>query len=105
MKRVVSLIVMVLVLLTGTGCQQRGPELEATTYQPNKDMYIVFHGLLIKRVTSLLPVSLLGEIAFKLQEGTHSSVRDVSQAEIDHYYIWVCLADDCIPIDPFSYSY
>lgn len=105
MKKVVSLVVVFIVLLAGVGCQQSSPELQATAYQADKDMYIVFHGFVFKKLTSWLPVDVLGDVAFRLQEGTHDSIKDVSQAEIDHYYIWVCLADDCIPVDPFRYSY
>jgi hypothetical protein len=105
MKKVVSLVIVFIVLLASISCQQQpSPELQPTDYQSNKDVYLVFHGKVIKGVTSLLPLSVVSGVTFKLQEGTHSSVRDVSQAEIDHYYIWVCLEEACIPVDPFSYS-
>jgi hypothetical protein len=105
MKRVSSLILVLLVLLAGVGCQQQPrPELQPTGYHANKDVYLVFRGKVFRQVTLLLPLRVVGEAAFKLQEGTHESIRDVSQAEIDHYYIWVCLEDACIPVDPFSYS-
>jgi hypothetical protein len=104
MKGFISLVMVFVLLLGITGCQQSSADLGPTAYQPNKDIYIVFKGAVFKRVTALLPVRVLGEVAFKLQEGTHTSIKDVSQAEIDHYYIWVCLADDCIPVDPFTYS-
>jgi hypothetical protein len=104
MKKGVSLILVFIVLMTGVGCQQSRPELQATAYHPNKDIYIMFNGFIFRKVTSFLPLDVLGEIAFRLQEGTHESIKDVSQAEIDRYYIWVCLADECIPVDPFTYS-
>jgi hypothetical protein len=104
MKRLAILFVVFVLLLGATGCQQSVVELQTAAYQPNKDIYIVFKGFIFKKATALLPVSVLGEVAFDLQEGTHSSIKDVSQAEIDHYYIWVCLADECIPVDPFTYS-
>lgn len=104
MKRLAILFVMFVLLLGVTGCQQSRAELQPTAYHPDKDIYIVFKGVVFKKVTTLLPVRVLGEVAFKLQEGTHSSIKDVSEAEVDHYYIWVCLADDCIPVDPFTYS-
>jgi hypothetical protein len=111
MKKIVSLVTVAFILLAGTACQQQSspelpaPELETTAYQPNKDVYLVFRGFIFKRVTSLLPLDVIGEVAFELQKGTHEAIRDVSQVEIDHYYIWVCLEDECIPVDPFSYSY
>jgi hypothetical protein len=104
MKRLAILFVVAVLLLGSTGCQQSRAELQPTAYHSDKDIYIVFKGAVFTKVTALLPVRVLGEVAFKLQEGTHSSITDVSQAEIDHYYIWVCLAEDCIPVDPFTYS-
>jgi hypothetical protein len=104
MKRLAILFVVFVVLVGATGCQQSSPELQSTAYHSDKDIYIVFRGAIFKKASAWLPAEVLGEIAFKLQEGTHQSIKDVSQAEIDHYYIWVCLADDCIPVDPFRYS-
>jgi hypothetical protein len=104
MKRLAILFVVFVLLLGMTSCQQSRAELQPTAYHSDKDIYIVFKGSVFKKVSALLPAEVLGEVAFNLQEGTHSSIKDVSQAEIDHYYIWVCLEDDCIPVDPFTYS-
>ena len=93
-----------LVLLFLGGCSQTAAPLEPTGYQANNDLYIVFHGRHFANATWFLPIRLLGDLAFDLQEGTHGSITDLSGAEIDHYYIWVCLADQCIPVDPFTFS-
>lgn len=80
------------------------PPLELTGYDEEKDVYVVFHGERFEDASSFLPIGVLGELAFDLQEGTHSSITHASGAEVDHYYIWVCLGEQCIPVDPFTFS-
>ena len=94
----------VLVLLFAlVGCQEE-VTLSTTDYNSEDDVYLIVGGQVIEDATSVLPIDLIGELAFELQEGTHENITDVSGAEIDHYYIWVCLADACIPVDPFRFS-
>lgn len=94
--------VLVLVLAL-VGCQEDAT-LGAVDYDPENDIYLIVGGQIIEDATSILPVDLIGELAFDLQEGTHESITDVSGAELDYYYIWVCLADACIPVDPFRFD-
>lgn len=91
-----------LVLLLLSGCQQTA--LEPVEYEPSQDVYVVFHGEHFDDATQFLPVGLIGELAFDLQEGTHDKITNVTGAEVDHYYIWLCLAESCIPVDPFTFS-
>lgn len=92
-------------LLLLSGCQKvafEGPTpLAPTGYEEEHDVYIVFKGQHFSDVASFLPLELVGQLAFELQEGTHASVRHVGVAEVDYYYIWLCLEDACIPVDPF----
>lgn len=92
-----------LVLLFLGGCQQTA-SLEPIEYNPSDDVYVVFQGRHFADATKFLPVNLIGKLAFDLQEGTHDNITNVSGAEVDHYYIWLCLADQCIPVDPFTFS-
>ena len=92
------------VLLFLGGCSQMSSPLKLTGYNETSDLYVVFHGRHFANAGRFLPVGLLGELLFDLQEGTHNSITNVSGAEVDHYYIWVCLADQCIPVDPFTFS-
>ena len=87
-------------LLSGCGMQ---PEvgLEPTGYDPENDVYIVFKGQHFQNASDFLPLELVGELAFELQEGTHASIRSLDVAEVDYYYIWACVGEDCIPVDPF----
>ena len=87
------------------GCGTLEQPLESSGYNQDQDVYIVFHGSHIRNVTALLPGDVVSDVLFELQEGTHETITDVSGAEIDHYYIWLCLEDLCIPVDPFSYNY
>ena len=94
-------------LLLVTGCQtSAGPkaELSPTSYESDQDVYVVFRGQVFENAATLLPAALIGELAFELQEGAHENITHVSGAEVDHYYIWLCLEDACIPVDPFTYS-
>ena len=93
-----------LIILFLGGCQQTASPLAPSSYQASSDLYIVFHGRHFANATQFLPVGLLGDLAFDLQEGTHHAITNVSGAEVDHYYIWVCLAEQCIPVDPFTFS-
>ena len=94
----------VLVLLFALVACQENATLQTTDYNPENDVYLIVGGQVIEDATSILPVDRIGELAFELQEGTHEGITDVSGAEVDHYYIWVCLADACIPVDPFHFG-
>ena len=98
-----GLAFVLVLMLTLIGCQE-SDVLETAGYDSEDDVYIVMKGWVFEDATSILPVELIGELAFDLQEGTHESITDVSGAELDYYYIWVCLADACIPVDPFRFS-
>lgn len=98
-KRLV--ITVCLMFLALSGCQtQLSTPLEPARYDEDSDVYIVFQGEHFEDETAFVPIDMLGELAFELQEGTHSSLTDVSGAEVDHYYIWVCSGEQCIPVDP-----
>ena len=99
-----SLAFVLVLLLALVGCQEEVTTFDTAGYNPEDDVYIMIGGQVIEDATSILPIDLIGELAFELQEGTHESITDVSGAEIDHFYIWVCLGDACIPVDPFRVS-
>lgn len=86
--------------LSGCG-MQADVALAPTDYDPEHDVYIVFAGQHFQDASEFLPLELVGEIAFKLQEGTHASIRSLNVAEVNYYYIWVCMGEDCIPVDPY----
>lgn len=86
--------------LSGCGIQS-DIGLEPTDYDPEYDVYVVFGGQHFQDASEFLPAELVGELAFELQEGTHASIRSLNVAEVDYYYIWLCLGEDCIPVDPF----
>ena len=98
-----SLALIAVLMLALAGCQQDAT-LEAMDYNPEDDVYLMIGGQVVEDATSILPIGLVGEIAFDLQEGTHERIRDVSGARVNYYYIWVCLADACIPVDPVRFS-
>ncbi len=98
-----SLAFILVLLFALLGCEE-DITMETTEYHPEDDVYIMIRGEVIEDATSILPADLIGELAFNLQEGTHESITDVSGAEVDHYYIWVCLEDACIPVDPFRFN-
>ena len=99
-----SVLALSFVLLILAGCQVQPSPLEPVEYDASQDVYVVFQGKHFDDATKFLPAKLIGELAFDLQEGTHDNITDVSGAEVDHYYIWLCLADACIPVDPFTFS-
>lgn len=100
MLRSWSIAVSLAVFLSGCGMQS-DIGLRTTDYDPEHDVYIVFGGQYFQDASEFLPLELVGELAFKLQEGTHASIRSLNVAEVDYYYIWACIGEDCIPVDPF----
>lgn len=98
-------LAVLLALLAVAGCSATNNDLVPASYNADEDVYIVFQGQHFDDATALLPNALVTEVVFELQEGTHETITNVSGAEVDHYYIWVCLGRACIPVDPFSYNY
>ena len=88
------------VFLSGCGMQSNSG-LKTTGYESEHDVYIVFGGQHFQDASEFLPLELVGKLAFELQEGTHASIRSLDVAEVNYYYIWLCLGEDCIPVDPF----
>lgn len=89
-------------LLGGCGLQSN-IGLETTGYDPEDDVYIVFGGQHFQNASEFLPLEVVGDLAFKLQQGTHASIRSLDVAEVDYYYIWACIGEDCIPVDPYRF--
>ena len=87
------------VFLGGCGVQS-DIRLETADYDPEHDVYVVFQGQHFEDAGGFVPVALIGDAAFELQEGTHASIRSLGIAELDYYYIWLCLGRACIPVDP-----
>ena len=99
-------VVIVALVFALAGCETgASPTIKSNAYDENQDVYIVFRGQHIANVTSLLPGDLVSDLLLELQEGAHETITDVSGAELDHYYIWLCLEELCIPVDPFSFNY
>jgi hypothetical protein len=73
-------------------------------YNSEYDVYLQVENKLAEKVAKLLGVGSLGSQAFDTQEGAHATVTDTSGEEIEHYYIWICIGDQCVPVDPFRAS-
>lgn len=105
--RTVTIATAAIVLLSIAGCSRPQTTLVAPfpdAYHPEDDVYVMFQGEIFEDASDLLPAEVIGQKAFELQEGVHADITDVSGAEVDHYYIWVCLGNDCLPVDPFRFS-
>ena len=76
--------------------------LVSAEYDPSQDVYLTADAPLTNRLASKLGVGRLGTKAFNLQEGAHGTVTDSTGVSVDHYYVWVCLGSECVPIDPFT---
>lgn len=100
MSRVWLITVGLVLFLSGCG-MQADVGLAPTDYDPEDDVYIVFGGQYFQDASEFLPLELVGDLAFKLQEGTHASIKSLDIAEVNYYYIWACIGEDCIPVDPF----
>lgn len=78
--------------------------LASAKYKPEHDIYINVDAEVLERIAAALALSELGDELFDAQEGAHATTTDTTGQEVDHYYIWFCAGDQCIPVDPFTVS-
>ena len=74
----------------------------AAQYDPSQDVYVKVDAPLTNRLASKLGVGRLGARAFNLQEGAHRTLTQATGVSVDHFYVWVCLGSECVPVDPFT---
>lgn len=71
-------------------------------YRPEYDVYITVDDELLQAAAETYGIGAVGWELFGLQEGAHEAVTDTTGQGVDHYYIWVCVGGECVPIDPFT---
>jgi len=74
----------------------------AADYHEDQDVYINVKHPALGGAAKALPIQALGNVAFVAQEGAHQFVRATSGVGIDHYYIWLCIDGQCVPVDPYT---
>lgn len=97
MAQIVRIALILLVALAASS-------LALAKYRPDQDIYITVDIEVLEQIAEKMGVSEIGAKAFDEQEGAHATVTDTSGQEVDHYYIWFCAGDQCIPVDPFTAS-
>jgi hypothetical protein len=76
----------------------------AAQYNSEYDVYVRVENKLAEKVAKRAGIGQLGAQLFDVQEDTHAAVTDTSGEEVEHYYIWICIGDHCLPVDPFRPS-
>lgn len=71
-------------------------------YDPSNDIWIEVDTAPTTYLAQTLGVGTLGSQAFDLQEGAHGTFTSTTGVSVDHYYVWVCLGSECVPVDPFT---
>lgn len=70
-----------------------------------EDKYVRVDNALLEYFARNVGLGQVGYMAYWLQEDVaHGSITKLSGQEIDHYYAWVCVGSECIPVDPFRVS-
>lgn len=69
-----------------------------------QDVYIYVDVPVTNEVAKEMALGALGADMYDLQEGAHGAFTNASGETIDHYYIWVCFGDECLPFDPIRYN-
>lgn len=73
-------------------------------YNSENDIYIEIENQTLEEVAEAIRLGEFGTELFELQEGLHDTIGDSTGEEIDHYYIWICVGGECVPIDPFEFG-
>lgn len=73
-------------------------------YNAESDVYLRVENQTAEEVAATAGVGEAGGVLFEAQEGAHGLVGESSGQSVSHYYIWICVGDECVPVDPFEYS-
>jgi len=57
-----------------------------------------------KAVTHALPIDAVGSTLYRMQEGAHRTVEQTTGTSVDHYYVWIGVDGQSVPVDPFEFS-
>ncbi len=71
-------------------------------YDPSRDVRVGVDSPTTNRLASRLRIGSLGRSAFRVQEGAHASLKALTGVSVDHFYVWICLGPECVPVDPFT---
>lgn len=73
-------------------------------YDPKKDSRIRLNNRQAESIASTAEVGTVGDELYTVQEETHDTVTDTTGVEVEHSYLWVCVGDECVPVDPLRFS-
>ena len=69
------------------------------------DKYVRVENELLESVADDAGVDTIGHLAYVVQEElVHGTVTKTTGIKVDHYYLWTCIGDVCLPVDPFRFS-
>jgi hypothetical protein len=68
------------------------------------DVYVRVDNELLEQTAKEAQVGKTGRELYREQESAHRSITRTTGEEVEHYYVWVCLGKECVPVDPFMAS-
>ncbi len=90
------LLIAVLLGLLGLGLAE---------YKPEDDVEVNVDAPIVSDLAEAAGVGKVGDALFRMQEAAHNTVTKTTGAEVDHYYVKLCLGKkSCVPVDPFKVS-
>lgn len=69
----------------------------------DRDVTVGIDSPITNETADALHLDEVGDALYDTQEGVHEELADEG-LEVDHSYLWLCLGDACLPVDPFSVS-
>lgn len=73
-------------------------------YEPNHDVHLNVDTGTGGQVSDALPIDTVGSTLFQTQESVHDTVSNTTGTSVDHYYIWIGVNGQSVPVDPFSFN-
>jgi hypothetical protein len=68
------------------------------------DIYVRVENQAVERVARDAQVGKLGRELYRAQESANRSLQRSTGLEADNYYVWVCVGNQCLPVDPYTFS-
>jgi hypothetical protein len=92
------IVLKVLVLLLAAGFVA-----VALADRPN-DVYVQIDNDLLEAAAKDAKVGKTGRELYRTQESTNRTVQRSTGLDVDNYYVWFCVGNECVPLDPYTFS-
>ncbi len=66
------------------------------------DVYVIVSGTLASMASGWLPLSMISSPLYATQQDAQAAIDSMTGTSMDTYYVWVCVSDSCVPVDPYN---